>query len=490
MRDIKIILVDANASNLPSLGLGYLAAVLRDWAKVKEVKIIQKKFNPNLVEAIVAENADLIGYISFTPFFKELMTIVREVKGRTNAYQIVGGPHITGIPESLPVEFALGVIGEGEKTICEIATLLQNSGQLLVDDLKKINGIVFRDGDQAVITEPRAPIGNLDELPMPARDLLDIDKFFPSTIGVFPLKDLNASGILTSRGCPFHCSFCQPSALNKYRACSAERVIMEIEELVNKYHVNFVQILEDQFLSNQKRFEKIAGEIIRKKLHKKAGFLICARAEQLIDENTCKLLKKMNVKVIGIGFESASDRILKYLKNDFCSTELNDRAAKMCHKYGLNIYGSFIFGSPDETMADMEKTYQFLKDNFISMVEIQTLTPLPGTKIWQYALDRGLVSANMDWSHLMLRINSDDKQPWLCEHVTKDEFMNFFDAKVRPLSWHYNQIMVEFNPLDYCHLSAWKKIKKNPKKYLSAVKHTWVYFWRHKIKKGLGNFPN
>jgi len=488
MADLKIIFVDVCSSNLPSLGLAYLAAVLRKKLGIKNIKILQKKFINNLPEKIISERPDIVGYISFTPFMNALLKTAKEVAKNLDVPQIIGGPHISGIPEALPKEMEIGVIGEGEEIICELVKIFKQYGYFPKNKLYQVKGIVFRD-NKLIRTEEREPIKDLDSLPIPTRDLLNIRGYFPSAIGVFPLKNINSSGILTSRGCPFHCIFCQPSALFKYRFCSAERVLREIEELIYKYDVNFIQVLEDQFLSNRQRFKVIVNQIIKRGLNKRVAFSISARADQLDDE-ICQLLKAMNVRFVCIGFESNSDPILKYLKNPTCSVTKNQRAVDLCKKNNLHIYGSFIFASPPETTEDMKKTYHFIKKNFMPMVEIQTLTPLPGTRIWDYAKERGLVSTNMNWDDLLLRVRQEKNKPWLCENVNQKEFFEFFNKFLWPLSWHYNQVMVDLSIKDFFSYQSIKKFRARPKKYLSAFKHTLVHFWRRKIVRGRGDFPN
>lgn len=490
MSNLKIIFVDVCSSNLPSLGLAYLAAVLRERLGIKDVKILQKKFIDDLPEKIISEKPDIVGYISFTPFMNPLLETARKVAEDSNIHQIIGGPHITGLPEALPSEMEIGVVNEGEETICELVEIFKQDGCFPLDKLHRVKGIVFYDQDDLIKTKKREPINDLNSLPMPARDLLNIKGYFPSTIDAFPFKDFKASGILTSRGCPFHCIFCQPAALFKYRFCSAERVLAEIEELVYKYNVNFIQILEDQFLSNRERFKTIVNQIIKRNLHKKAAFLVCARADQL-DEEICQLLRNMNVRIVGIGLESGSDPILKYLKDSTCSVATNQRALDLCKKYNLYVYGAFLFGSPSETMEDMEKTYQFIKKNFAPMfIDVSTLTPLPGTGVWDYAEERNLVSYDMNWDDLLLRVREDKNKPWLCERVSREEFFKFFHEFIQPLGWHYHQIIADFSPKDLFSYQFIRKFRESPKKYLSAFKHTLIHFWRRKMLQGKGNFPD
>jgi len=230
--------------------------------------------------------------------------------------------------------------------------------------------------------------------------------------------------------------------------------------------------MDDQFAVDIQRLEDIVSKIEEKGLNKKVIFFCYLRADQ-VNDKVLILLKRMNVKIIFIGFESGSDRILKYLKQENCSVETNQNAFNLCNKYKMLVYGSFIFGSPQEAMEDMEKTYNFIKRNRMALIEVQTLTPLPGTKIWDYAKKRGIVSDKMNWDSLLLRIKGDgENQPWLCENVSWGEFYQFYVAKIRPVTWHYQQVIKDFSILDLFRSDFFLAFLKNPKFYLSMFKHS------------------
>lgn len=477
MKDnLKIILVDAYVGNIPSLGLAYLAGYLKEKRDIKNVKILQKKFCNNLTKAIVEENPDVVGYFSISPGFEKLLEIIKNVREqKPNLVQIIGGPHITALPESLPKEIDVAVVGEGELVLVELMDLYKKYNFLPLDKLHKIQNLVFRDNGEIIKTLRHDGIKNLDDLPKPARDLLDIQDYYPSLVRQFPTKIFQSSGVMTSRGCPFKCIFCQDGALSKFRAHSAERTVKEIEELVDKYKVNFLQIVDDQFLVNINRLKEIVKLICEKKIHKKTAFYCYLRANQITEE-TAKLLKQMNVKLVFIGFESGSDRILKYLKDATCSVEKNQKAYDLCRKNKIDVYGAFIVGSPDETMDDIKKTYEFIRKNRMATAEVFMLTPLPGTKIWDYALEEGLVNINMDWNKLLIKMsNNRDEKEWLCKNVSKQEYLKFYKDKIQPLQWHYIQTANDFKISDLFHLSLWKMFFKKPKFYLSVFKQSLIF---------------
>lgn len=478
---LKIVLVDACNGQFPSLGLAYIAGYLRAKRNINNIKILQKRFYPDLVTSILNEQPDIVGYFSITPGFSELIEIIKKVREKNqDLLQIIGGPHITALPTTLPQEINVGVISEGEETMTELVDLFIKYGCLPVNELYPIKGIVFRDKEKFIQTERREGIKNLDDLPLPARDLLNIKNFYPVLFRGFPSKVYRGSGIMTTRGCPYSCIFCQEKALSRYRAHSAERAVTEIEELIEKYDANFVEIMDDQFMVNIERLRKIADLIRAKKLHKKATFFCYLRANQVTEESAA-LLEKINVKVVIIGFESGSDRILKYLKDQTCSVEQNQRAYDLCRRHGIHVYGTFIVGSPNETMADIEKTYNFIEKNPMATAEVFILTPLPGTKIWDYALEKKLVSYDMDWYKLLIKMSDTRKEKiWLAENINKEEFFKFYETKIRPLCWHYIQIANNFNISDLFEPMLWWMFLKRPKFYLSILKQSIIYLFKRK----------
>ena len=215
-------------------------------------------------------------------------------------------------------------------------------------------------------------VNNLDDYPPPARDIFSEDYW----------KD-GVTSLLTSRGCPFHCSFCQVS--EEWKICryhSAKRIVNEIKELVNKYKIHTIGIIDDLFIANKVRIKEIIKLLKKEGLLGKIRFAVNGRSN-LITKELTKLLKEMGVAEIALGLESMSPKILPLLK-DRATVEDNKNAVKIIYNSGLKTGGLFMIGTPSETIEDMKITYEYVKENRHKFggMQICVTTPLPKTKLW------------------------------------------------------------------------------------------------------------
>jgi len=386
---MKLLLVNAIESKttieeeyFPPLGLGYIASYLRKNMPSIKIRIIEKNIN----EELGMFKPDIVGIYSLSQNFGEAKNISKICRN-SSLPVIIGGPHITALPSSLTADMDLAVMQEGEETVLELMEMFQGSG-INFEQIGKISGIAFYDkSGKLKVTKARELIVPLDRIPFPARDLLGV-------------KKQDRVHLVSSRGCPYHCRYCASSSFWKsVRFFSARYVLEELKMLISKYSPSIICFYDDLFIANKERLSKIVELIKKEGINKQVSFFVTVRAN-LIDEETVKLLKEMNVTSTNIGLESGNPRILHYLK-DGVSMKDNIKAIKIMKKFGLNIGASFIIGSPDETKDEILETLSFIKNNNIaSTSNIYILTPLPGTYFWEYALKRGLVSEDMDWKKL------------------------------------------------------------------------------------------
>lgn len=385
---MKILLIDVfdnedkNQTKYYSLGLGYLVSFLPKDIKEKiDVKIINNQFE----KEIVFFKPDIVGLSCTSQNFNRAKEIAKFCKER-NIIVIVGKSHISAIPECLDKNMDIGIIGEGEQTFSEVVEMFIKK-EFTKENLKRIKGIIFHNEDNLIQTEDRPLINDIDSIPFPDRDLLNIkkgDDFY----------------MFTSRGCPYKCRFCFSSRFwGKVRFYSPKYVVDEIKYLVDRYKPLRITFCDDLFIADPERLRGLVELIKEQKFYKKVKFTVSARAN-LINDNSAKLIKEMGADIVCLGLESGNEMVLKFLKDDFVNIQDNIAAINYLKKYNLQVSASFIIGSPSETREQVLETLNFIKKSKLDLFEINVLLPLPGTPIWEYALQKGLVSVNMDWSKL------------------------------------------------------------------------------------------
>ena len=318
------------------------------------------------------------------------------------------------IPYSLTKDMDVGIIGEGEETICELFEIFENKRCFDKNNCKKINGIVYRENGKIHMTPKRKLINPLDKIPFPARDLFKIEAEY-------------STYMFTSRGCPYRCTFCASSRFwAKIRFFSAEYVVREIEQLIKEYHIKHIHLYDDLFIANIKRIEQIVRLLEENEILGQVTFHCSARAN-LLNEEIVRLLKRMGVINIGIGFESGCENTLKYLKAGAITVEDNKNAIKLIKKHKIEVHGSFIIGSPKETKEDVLETLNFIKKSQLDYFGVYVLTPFPGTPIWDYAKFKGLIDEKLDWGKLDIQFANNYSQAIiLSEELTRGEIWHLF----------------------------------------------------------------
>lgn len=394
------------------IGLCYLASYAKKYIRDFDIdfRIVDGTIESGQIDA------DLLGISSMSRYIPRAVRIAGEVKKLRKIPVILGGPHITALPHTLPPVFDAGVIDEGEETFIEILSLLNNYGSLTSENLSAVQGISYHRENEVVVNSPRAYIDPMEKIPFPERDLWNV-------------KD-RMKWISSSRGCPYACTFCG-LARSKYRTFPASYVVDEVIEMKEKYNISAIAFQDDLFIADKKRLSDIVDLIEKRGLSREISFMVSLRAD-LIDQETLVLLKRMNVTNIFMGIESASSEILSFLKSNTVNLSDIERALTLCQSYDIQVEGSFIIGSPWETRENLKETYDFISDNFtkgrLDMIAVYVLTPFPGTIIWNYAKERGLVSDNMDWSRLNLFTIMDfdrEKIIYLNEKIPLDEFEHY-----------------------------------------------------------------
>jgi len=377
----------------PPLGLAYLAAYLRKNCDFVNVTILDQIDEKEILKQLKKINPDLIGLNAVSLNFLKVKGIAEKIKRQNNGLLILGGIHLTNSPSSFDNSpFDLGIIGEGEKTFSLFLRDFDEHKKINIKSLKKIKGLLLRDNNKVINTGFPDLIENLDDIPIPARDLLKMEYYtLPSLSG----NPEHIGIMLTSRGCPYNCKFCSSTTFwkRKIRFFSAQRVADEIEILHKKYGYNWIEIYDDLFTSNKQRLKEIIQFLREKKILGKVNFTVMGRAN-CFDEELAVLLKELNVKNIYFGIESGSPRIVEYLK-DKITLDDDIRAIEISRKYGLNPGGLFMIGVPGEKEEDMEATYQFILKYLPDNYSLGQMSAFPNTPIWDCTVKKNLIKKDM-----------------------------------------------------------------------------------------------
>lgn len=441
------------------IGLSYLASMVHN--REHEVCIIDrrvhlwleeynlKRLDRKTLDLVQNFEPDLIGFHMPTVMMKDTQHFASIAKeALPEAKIIVGGPHATYAPKAVLKDIPsvdIIVRGEGEMTFREVA-----EGR----SLSSILGITYRSEDKMVSTEDRPLISDLDVLPLPARDLLNIDFYFNPNKNIlvdykrsYRGQDPRMGEILTSRGCPMQCAFCACPILwkGKARFHSEKWVLQDLIDIMS-HGANFVYFNDDVFTVNPKRVLKLCRSITREGLNKQFQWVAQSRPDQ-INREMLSAMKKAGCMRIEFGFESGSQRILNSMKKNTTVSQYY-RAVEIARETGLDFQANIIFGYPDEGEQDVLKTMKFLEETKASSVLLNAFYPVPGTEIYQELKATGF------------RINDDfmPSHPYL----TPYNFTSMSDKKYEEVFWRLMEMAPEA-------LTYWEQNKQTFRKVAEEV---------------------
>jgi len=308
---------------------------------------------------------------------QELCRIVKQVD--KNILTVVGGPHPSALKLKVLKEFPdvdIVVVGEGEESFVEIV-----EGQ----DLKEIKGIGWRFKGEVRMNEPR-PLADLDALPLPNLDLIDLARF----TGANPVGARPTMFIMASRGCPFKCVYCNKSVFGdsvRYRKPAA--IIKEIIWLHQRYGVKEIFFQDDTFNLDRKWAEEIFRLIMENGLNKDIVYKAPFRANRrLVDAELLTMAKKAGFWLIFYGVENGNQQMLNKMKKGLTLAEIK-RAFTLTHQAGLKTVASFIIGLPGEDKKTVEDTYKLWKELKPFSGGLSPAIPLPGTEFEEIVVRQG-----------------------------------------------------------------------------------------------------
>ena len=376
------------------LGILYLGAVLEQQGhQVTVVDGDVDQMGPvEVAEYVGRWQPDVVGVSATTPVYAMANRVLSRIKEEhPQTVTVLGGFHLTALPQQTMAESAAdyGVYGEGEETIIELVTALEQGR-----DVDGIAGLLYRqDGD--LCTNPPLPqIRDLDALPFPARHLLRYQEYRWSVPG----KGLvPVTTIMTQRGCPFQCVFCGVRIMfPQVRYRQVEQIVDELEQIVTDLGIHHVQFSDDTLTLKADKAVAMCDEIKRRKLDITwEGY---TRADR-ITKDLLKQMKDAGLVRLSFGVESGDQRILEAIKKG-TSLEQYRQAYEWCDELGLETRCSVMLGHPFETRETVKKTVDFVCSLKIHQAYINIATPYPGTALLEMAREGygGLRLLTEDWT--------------------------------------------------------------------------------------------
>jgi len=370
----------------PPLGLGYLAAVIiRQGHEVDIVDAGRDNLSwDGFTSLIEREGYDLIGIQMFSyeiPSVKRHIDIIRGYA--PDSMVIVGGPHISGDPEGTAhylEKMDFGFVGEAEVGLEHFLRLGKKdySDPIL---LEEVPNLVWRNVGRVVVN-PRGPVQDLDEIVFPAWDLMAPQSYPTATHGIF-YRHSPVAPIVTSRGCPFPCTFCAARAITgraiRYR--SVENVIREVILLRDRYGVKEFHIEDDNFTWKREYVIAFCREIIERDLGLVFALPNGIRLDRL-DRETLTLMERAGFYSVAVGIESGSDRVLELMKKTLTREVIREKLELIKECTDMRISGFFLIGYPGETEDEIKATISFSRELPLDLASFLITMPLPGSPLW------------------------------------------------------------------------------------------------------------
>lgn len=375
----------------PPLGLAYIAAVAEK--EGHDVSVIESEALGCSYEYIYNEidrlKPDLIGMPTFLNTIQRCLIIADEARKRFPSAKIVlGGVQATITPDQAISRESVDMVvrGEGENVFRDLLLALQ--GRMALGD---VSGLVWRDKGKVIFNKDQAIISNLDTLPFPERRLFPMKLYHSSS----QLRGNNTIHMMTSRGCPFRCTYCTSHMTfgRTFRFHSSQRVIQEMLSLKKEFSADSIQFYDESFTLNRKRVMELCDEMLKQKINLPWA---CFTRVNLVDRELLKKMSAAGCYQIFYGVESATQRLLNLIKKDI-TVEQIEKAFKWTKEAGIETMASFMIGLPTETLEESYKTIDFAIKLDADYAQWSKTTPFPGTELFEICRKYGTILTD-DWN--------------------------------------------------------------------------------------------
>jgi anaerobic magnesium-protoporphyrin IX monomethyl ester cyclase len=411
------------------LGLGYLAAVLRDNGHT--VDIYDAAIEDEPLETVVRRSGyELLGISAVTPLIVEAWAMAREGK-RLGMTTVLGGPHLTLMPEeSLDAahpEVDFVIQGEAEESIIEFVDALEGRRPM-----ETVHGLYRRKNGGLEVNAPARLVPDLDAIPYPAHDLYRITRYAnlqPLTDGLD--RHARAYTIMTSRGCPYKCTYCsKPITGNTWRPRSVENVIGEWRWLVRDLRATEIGLTDDIWNLRLDRAKELCRALIAEGLNTVPWITVHGMKVNHTDAELFQLMKQAGCKRVGFGVESGDAHILRDVVKKSQSFDMVRDAFRWAKEAGLQTMGFFIYGMPEETADTMDKTTELALELDPDLANFMLATPYPGTEMYDLIRKYGNIYAN-EWQDYAIhsdkaRFSMPGYDPDLVVRKWKEAYRRFY----------------------------------------------------------------
>lgn len=332
-----------------------------------------------ILHAIQARNPKIVCFSASHIELAEVVRINKKLRETDATIKtIVGGSQPTYRPEDfLSNGFDFVGVGEGEKTLFDFVAEARKAQP----DWATVNGLIWKDGNRIVTNPPRALLTEteINRLPLPAYDLVD-KRYFDINTGLIRGLPLRGAMLLTTRGCPFNCSFCGCNLIfgRRLRYKSLEKIEQEIICLKQNYRIEGLWIIDDTFTINREHVRGVSDIFKRHNI-----IWGCQSRANTIDEDMIRIMKRGGCKQIDIGVESGSQRVLDEIIQKKITVQQVINAFELARKYHIRTLANFMIGLPTETLAELEQTRQLAELIRADVYVFSIATPLPGTRLYE-----------------------------------------------------------------------------------------------------------
>ena len=376
----------------PPLGLGYIAAALqKDGFGVRiQDACLDTLSTQQLVHR--CQDSDLVGISAYSCDYNAAAELVRGLKqSRPDRPVVLGGSHFSALPKHIMRELPVldfGIVGEGEVPLTQLARHITEQAD--PDQLSEIEGLVYRKGDDVRINPNR--FYTQHELPdRPAWEILELDRYPLQPNGVFS-RGMRVAPLITSRGCPYACSFCECRLLsgNRVRRRPVSMVLDEMESLARRFRIDEFNILDSAFLHDGPYVQSFCEAMIERDLRIYWSLTSGVRIDTLTPE-IARIMEKAGCYSMALGIESGSDRVLKDMKKNLTVDQVMKKVRQIRECSSIRLTGFFIIGYPTETKQDTADTIRLSVNLPLDRANFFNFQPLPGTSVFEELKRKGIL---------------------------------------------------------------------------------------------------